>query len=112
MSSRGEEQNTEWRGPLEGEASHQIPVRSRKKTTCAQYHTTATTMSPTATNENGSSANGARAKLDDKAAPYQGEQPYGMPNDLVIPSIMDIDGTDERLWVRWRLLPTVHQGIS
>ncbi|KAK0264232.1 hypothetical protein LTR91_010244 [Friedmanniomyces endolithicus] len=56
-------------------------------------------MSPTSTNENGSSANGARAKLDDKAAPYQGEQPYGMPNDLVIPSIMDIDGTDERLWV-------------
>jgi len=66
-------------------------------------------MSPTATNENGSSANGARAKLDDKAAPYQGEQPYGMPNDLVIPSIMDIDGTDERLWVLETTTRTVHQ---
>ncbi len=65
-------------------------------------------MSPTATNENGSSANGARAKLDEKAAPYQGEQPYGMPNDLVIPNIMDIDGTDERLWVR----QTVHRRVS
>ncbi|KAK0284501.1 hypothetical protein LTS00_011227 [Friedmanniomyces endolithicus] len=66
-------------------------------------------MSPTATNENGSSANGARAKLDDKAAPYQGAQPYGMPNDLVIPNIMDIDGTDERLWVMETTTRTVHQ---
>lgn len=31
--------------------------------------------------------------------PYQGEQPYGMPNDLVIAGIMDLDNTDERLWV-------------
>ncbi|KAK1813762.1 hypothetical protein LTR12_011816 [Friedmanniomyces endolithicus] len=66
-------------------------------------------MSPTATNENGSSANGARAKLDDKAAPYQGAQPYGMPNDLVIPNIMDIDGTDERLWVMETTTRTIHQ---
>lgn len=31
--------------------------------------------------------------------PYQGQQPYGMPDDLVIPGIMDLDNTDEKLWV-------------
>jgi hypothetical protein len=36
---------------------------------------------------------------DEKTMPYQGAQPYGMPNDLVIPGIMDLDKTDERLWV-------------
>ncbi len=90
----------------------QNPVPSRKKTTSIKYSSTATIMSPTATTEKGSSANGARAKLDDKAAPYQGEQPYGMPNDLVIPSIMDIDGTDERLWVMETIIRHVHWIIS
>jgi hypothetical protein len=56
-------------------------------------------MAPSAISENGSSADGARTKLDDKAIPYQGEQPYGMGADLVIPAIMDIEGTDDRLWV-------------
>jgi hypothetical protein len=53
-------------------------------------------MSPAATNTN---SNGAAPQADSKKLPYQGLQPYGMPDDLVIPGIMDIDGTDERLWV-------------
>ena len=36
---------------------------------------------------------------DDKAIPFQGKQPYGMPDDLVIPNVMDFDGTDDKLWV-------------
>jgi len=36
----------------------------------------------------------------DKAIPFQGKQPYGMPSDLVIPKVMNTDDTDERLWVR------------
>ena len=52
---------------------------------------------PSATTDNGTLSGGT--KQDDKAIPYQGPQPYGMPDDLVIPNIMDIDGADERLWV-------------
>jgi hypothetical protein len=37
--------------------------------------------------------------IEDEAIPYRGEQPYGVPEDLVIPTVLDIDGTDERLWV-------------
>lgn len=35
----------------------------------------------------------------DAATPFQGEQPYGMPADLVIPKIMDLENIDESLWV-------------
>lgn len=35
-----------------------------------------------------------------KAIPFQGKQPYGMPPDMVIPNVMDLENTDERLWVR------------
>ncbi|KAF2478942.1 RmlC-like cupin domain-containing protein [Neohortaea acidophila] len=49
-------------------------------------------MPPAATETNGQSK-------DEKNMPYQGAQPYGMPDDLVIPNVMDLDGTDERLWV-------------
>ena len=31
--------------------------------------------------------------------PYRGPQPYGVPADLVELGALDIDGTDERLWV-------------
>ncbi|HET7479254.1 MAG TPA: 2,4'-dihydroxyacetophenone dioxygenase family protein [Rubrobacteraceae bacterium] len=34
----------------------------------------------------------------EEAVPYRGEQPYGMPDDLVVPGILDLD-SDERLWV-------------
>ena len=30
---------------------------------------------------------------------YRGEQPYGMPDDLVVPGVLGLDDTDERLWV-------------
>lgn len=30
--------------------------------------------------------------------PYRGEQPYGVPDDIVIPAALDLD-CDERLWV-------------
>lgn len=57
-------------------------------------------MPPSATTENAAATNGnATQKKDDKAMPFQGEQPYGMPNDLVIPNITSIAETDERLWV-------------
>lgn len=36
---------------------------------------------------------------NDAAVPFQGEQPYGMPHDLVVPSILDLQNIDERLWV-------------
>lgn len=55
---------------------------------------------PPAATENGAAANGeARHEKDDKNIAFQGKQPYGMLDDLVIPNIMDIDGTDEKLWV-------------
>ena len=33
-----------------------------------------------------------------QAVPFQGEQPYGMISDLIVPDVLDLDG-DERLWV-------------
>jgi hypothetical protein len=33
------------------------------------------------------------------AEPYRGETPYGVPEDLVIPDVLDLDRGDERLWV-------------
>jgi hypothetical protein len=56
-------------------------------------------MPPSATKENEAANNGNATKQDDKNMPYQLEQPYGMPNDLVIPNILNIEETDERLWV-------------
>src|SRR5687767_3233112 len=35
---------------------------------------------------------------NDEAIPYQGEQPYGMLDDLIVPKVLDFD-CDERLWV-------------
>jgi 2,4'-dihydroxyacetophenone dioxygenase len=32
------------------------------------------------------------------AIAYRGEQPYGVPDDLIIPGVLDLDD-DERLWV-------------
>jgi len=53
---------------------------------------------PSETTENGT--NGTQAhSTDDKAIPFQGKQPYGMPQDLVVSKILNIDDTDERLWV-------------
>ena len=47
-----------------------------------------------------SETNGTKSHSEsDKAIPFQGKQPYGMPSDLVIPKVMNIDDTDERLWV-------------
>ncbi|SMR41725.1 unnamed protein product [Zymoseptoria tritici ST99CH_1E4] len=36
---------------------------------------------------------------NEKSMPYQGAQPFGIPDDLVIPNIMQLEDTDERLWV-------------
>ena len=33
------------------------------------------------------------------ALPFQGDQPYGMPNDLVVSKVLELETTDERLWV-------------
>lgn len=46
---------------------------------------------------NGTKIHGSR---NDAAVPFQGEQPYGMPNDLVVAKILDLENTDERLWAR------------
>ena len=37
--------------------------------------------------------------IENEAIPYRGEQPYGVPEDLVVPRVLDVDNTDERLWV-------------
>jgi 2,4'-dihydroxyacetophenone dioxygenase len=36
---------------------------------------------------------------DVSAAPYSGPPLYSVPEDLVIPGVLDIDNCDERLWV-------------
>ncbi|WP_347059635.1 hypothetical protein ABC795_04085 [Blastococcus sp. HT6-30] len=36
---------------------------------------------------------------DESTLPYRGEQPYGVPDDLVIPHVLELDDADERLWV-------------
>ncbi|KIW88021.1 uncharacterized protein Z519_11131 [Cladophialophora bantiana CBS 173.52] len=46
------------------------------------------------------------AERDNRAIPFQGDQPYGMPADLVIAGAMEVDTTDERLWVPQA--PSVH----
>lgn len=47
-----------------------------------------------------SEANGNKSQSDsNKAIPFQGKQPYGMPSDFVVPKILNIEDTDERLWV-------------
>ena len=46
-------------------------------------------------------ANGSTPEKDgSQGKAFQGQQPYGMPADLVIPKVMELDNTDERLWVR------------
>lgn len=45
---------------------------------------------------NGTKVHGER---NDAAIPFQGQQPYGMPHDLVVPGILDLQNTDERFWV-------------
>ncbi len=35
----------------------------------------------------------------DERVPYRGPQPYGVVPDLVELGVLDLDGTDERLWV-------------
>lgn len=52
---------------------------------------------PAATETNGSAA--PASKTGSQAIPFQGQQPFGMADDLVIPNIMNIEDTDERLWV-------------
>ena len=52
---------------------------------------------------NGSKINNTR---DGAAVPFQGAQPYGMPNDLVVSKVLDLENTDERLWVRLHFLWT------
>ena len=52
---------------------------------------------------NGSKIHGTK---NDAAVPFQGDQPYGMPNDLVVPKVLDLETTDERLWVYFRFLST------
>ena len=55
-------------------------------------------MAPSQTTGNGTNGTTPASK-DDKAVPFQGQQPYGMPNDLVVKGVLDIDNCDERLWV-------------
>ena len=51
----------------------------------------------TTTTDSGQSAwDGAASEA---RMPYRGEQPYGVPDDLVVLGALDIDGADERLWV-------------
>ena len=52
---------------------------------------------------NGSKIHGTK---NDAAVPFQGDQPYGMPNDLVVSKVLDLETTDERLWVCLHFLPT------
>ena len=48
-----------------------------------------------------SETNGTKSHSEsDKVIPFQGKQPYDMPSDLVIPKVMNIHDTDERLWAR------------
>jgi 2,4'-dihydroxyacetophenone dioxygenase len=37
--------------------------------------------------------------FDEARAPYRGEQPHAVPADLVVLGALDVDSTDERLWV-------------
>jgi hypothetical protein len=47
-----------------------------------------------------SEPNGNKSHSDsNKATPFQGKQLYGMPSDFVAPKILNIEDTDERLWV-------------
>jgi 2,4'-dihydroxyacetophenone dioxygenase len=50
-------------------------------------------------NPNNGANDGAKLQKNDARQPYRGEQPYGMPNDMVVKGVLDLDNTDERLWV-------------
>lgn len=54
-------------------------------------------MAPAATHD--SDVTKTRSK-DDRTIPFQGQQPYGMPNDLVVSKALEVENSDERLWVR------------
>ena len=45
------------------------------------------------------STSGQAETQSDARVPYRGEQPYAVPADLVQLGALDLDGTDERLWV-------------
>jgi len=47
----------------------------------------------------GPGVGGGGAADPDERIPYRGEQPYGVPDDLVVLGALDIDAADERLWV-------------
>ncbi|WP_217631140.1 2,4'-dihydroxyacetophenone dioxygenase family protein [Modestobacter sp. DSM 44400] len=47
----------------------------------------------------GSGMGGGGAVDPDERIPYRGEQPYGVSDDLVVLGALDIDASDERLWV-------------
>ena len=40
----------------------------------------------------------SKQSRSEEAVPYRGEQPYGKPEDLVVPHVLQFD-SDERLWV-------------
>lgn len=52
----------------------------------------------------------------DSAIPFKGQQPYDMPSDLVIPSVVDLSSCDEKFWVpqapdvSFSLLPLLRSG--
>ena len=41
----------------------------------------------------------SKQSQSEEAVPYRGEQPYGKLDDLVVPQVLHLDDTDERLWV-------------
>ena len=45
---------------------------------------------------NGTKIHGTK---NDAAVPFQGEQSYSIANDLVVSKFLDLDNTDEHLWV-------------
>ena len=39
------------------------------------------------------------SRVHEALEPFRGEQPWGMPDDLVVLGALDVDGSDDRLWV-------------
>lgn len=38
-------------------------------------------------------------RVHEAPEPFRGEQPRGMPDDLVVPGALDVDASDDRFWV-------------
>lgn len=38
-------------------------------------------------------------EVQERPEPFRGEQPFAMVDDLVVEGVLDVDGSDERLWV-------------